>query len=63
MTKQEQENLQAFASWLKECVKAHKSRAICADSEQEYARHKGGCVAYDNALTKLENFFGDKLWR
>lgn len=38
----------------------HKRRMQLADSTVEYNLHKGAYLAYDNALTQLENLFGEK---
>ena len=38
----------------------HKRRMQLADSTEEYNLHKGAYLAYDNALTQLENIFGNK---
>ena len=37
----------------------HKRRMQLADSTEEYNLHKGAYLAYDNALTQLENIFGE----
>lgn len=63
MTKKEKENLQEFASWIKECSNAHKSRMRAAYTDEEWATHRGSYIAYFNALCRLENIFGDKLWK
>ena len=39
----------------------HKRRMQLADSTVEYNLHKGAYLAYDNALTQLENLFGEKI--
>ena len=38
----------------------HKRRMQLADSTEEYNLHKGAYLAYDNALTQLENIFGNQ---
>lgn len=38
----------------------HKRRMQLADSTEEHNLHKGAYLAYDNALTQLENIFGEE---
>ncbi len=48
-----------FAAWLKKTRDNHRLRMQVADNGVDYALHRGACLAYDNALTQIENFFGE----
>ena len=60
MKKQEVIKLFALNGWLAGERDNHRRRMQLADSTEEYNLHKGAYLAYDNALTQLENIFGEK---
>jgi hypothetical protein len=60
MNKKDKINLFGYIGWLQGARDNHRHRMQVADNGADFALHKGACVALDNALTQLENFFGDK---
>lgn len=60
MKKQEVIKLFELNAWLAGERDNHRRRMQLADNSAEFYLHKGGYLAYDNALTQLENLFGEK---
>lgn len=48
-----------FTTWLKKARDTHRLCMQVADNGVDYAQHRGAYLAYDNALTQTENFFGE----
>ena len=60
MNKQDKINLFGYMGWLRGARDNHRSRMQVADDGADFEFHRGAYMALDNALTQLENIFGNK---
>lgn len=59
MKKQEIIKLFELNAWLAGARDNHRRRMQLADNNADFCIHKGAYLALDNALTQLENLFGE----